>query len=800
MEKVFLFISLWFSMLTANAENIKTVKLNFNEQQFSFVTNEVGSTTVSSLDLIAGYASDTSLPGLPLVSINVGVPNGSCYAGVSESVTKKMLYSNIVIASNPIAYPTNYVGDFPEKVLPVYSQAMYPYNKVQYVGTSTIDGYTILRFLVCPFEYDIQGKKLYITDNITMNIKLCDSPKLVSSEPVDYGHNMRDVFFDQIVNSEDFEGTENSVQTCGLDLGFPLISNNQIVGKYLIVTTKSLAPYFKPLALWKTQKGFKSEIVTVEEITAQHQGMDIPLAIKTYLRDQYEKNNLRYVLLGGEDRNVPVRKCYCKVTYTKRDNYVEMYDTVTTVEPEMPTDLYYACFDNSFTWDANNNGIYGEEDDDVNFNPSIVVTRAPVYNSTDAQSFVNKILEYEKNPLKNEWCNSILMAGNKMSYKTNIPPCHSDAKCKGDSLYKTAIAPYWNGERKNFYDTWTDFVGGANYDLTPDKLQEQMEKGYAFFDMISHGTRNGFSCEGGTSYTTDYASTLQNPRYTIITTIACNTNGFDTFEKALSSPEKACLSEAFIRNPQSGVVAYFGCSRYGWDYPEPTKIGPSFDFEKEFYKKLFSDKNQKLYKFGDVVTAAKQAYVTFPDEVHKWLQYGLNPIGDPEMPIFTTTPKIFENVSIGYSSDGRNLVIDAGVDSCAICIMSIDDNGKSFYRTYKSAKKVTEPITMPLSICITKKNYIPFFTTRICFSPSQISECIVNSDANTATVSTQLPDNVASADVVIATAAGNGRVVYHVTKDESTICADLSKLPKGIKTVSLVVDGNLVDSRSIINK
>ena len=69
------------------------------------------------------------------------------------------------------------------------------------------------------------------------------------------------------------------------------------------------------------------------------------------------------------------------------------------------------------------------------------------------------------------------------------------------------------GSEKIFYDTWTDFVGGANYDLTPDKLQEQMEKGYAFFDMISHGTRNGFSCEGRTSYTTDYASTLQNPRY-----------------------------------------------------------------------------------------------------------------------------------------------------------------------------------------------------------------------------------------------------------------------------------------------
>ena len=67
------------------------------------------------------------------------------------------------------------------------------------------------------------------------------------------------------------------------------------------------------------------------------------------------------------------------------------------------------------------------------------------------------------------------------------------------------------------------------------------------------------------------------------------------------------------------------------------------------------------------------------------------------------------------------------------------------YRTYNNAS---------FHLYNEKKNYIPFFTTRICFVPSQISECIVNSDANTATVSTQLPDNVASADVVIATAAG----------------------------------------------
>ena len=116
-------------------------------------------------------------------------------------------------------------------------------------------------------------------------------------------------------------------------------------------------------------------------------------------------------------------------------------------------------------------------------------------------------------------------------------------------------------------------------------------------------------------------------------------NGFDTLRKHCS-PEKACLSEAFIRNPQSGVVAYFDVQDMD-GIIRANKDWTILDFEKEFYKKTLFRQNQKLYKFGDVVTAAKQAYVTFPDEVHKWLQYGLNPIGDPEMPIFTTTPKIF---------------------------------------------------------------------------------------------------------------------------------------------------------------
>ena len=760
-HRFFLMIALSLLITTMNAESVKKVRLTFDKQQFSFINDEAGALEISSNALNVNYGSDTSQPGLPVMAVNVGIPDGVEFNGVSEELTTQLLFDDVVVAATEKAVPTNYDGVLPKKVLPTYSEITYPNKNVQYVCTSNMNGYTILRFLVCPFRYDAQGKKLYIASNVTLNIKLSDTPSVLVSETSFKKQNMRDVVMNQIVNPEDF--VEEQVSTQGLVIGGDLSFYMPIRESYIIVTSEALAPYFKPLAQWKTQKGIRSKVATIEEITALHPEMDTPLAIKTYLRDEYENNNLKYVLLGGSDCIVPARKCYAQNSGTR--------------DSAMPVDLYYACFGKNFSWDADGNNVYGEINDSISMTPDIFVTRAAVRKAEEARAFVNKVLGYEKEP---KWNNNIMMCGAKL-YKNR------DAELEGEGLYKDCIAPYWNGERFRFYDTYTDAPNGADYDLTAENLQYELSRGYSFVEMISHGNRTLWQLEAGDAYEDKHADKLVNDKYTIITTTSCSTNMFD--EKYRS------LSEFFIRNPQSGVVAYLGCSRYGWVYN-------STQYEKAFYKNLFSSKFINK-KYGEIVAAAKSERINFcgGDNSDRWIQFGLNPLGDPEMPIYTETPKEFANVSVKFGTGNNSVTIDTGVDSCNVCFMTIKDEGKTAYSAYRYARNVTFQLPTPTSsVCITKQNYIPrviMFLKRA--ENSAITKCVVNS-SNMLTVSTQLPENIKDAKVIITSAMGETQTVCNVSTDTPTVSADLSRHAKGVQVVSLVIDGNYVDSKSITTK
>ena len=106
----------------------------------------------------------------------------------------------------------------------------------------------MVRFLICPFKYDVQNKKLYITSNITLNLTLNDSPMMASIEDESQTDTMKELFKSQIINPEDF--ADEGIATLGLDIGGELITAKPKI-EYIIVTSHTLAPYFKPLALWK---------------------------------------------------------------------------------------------------------------------------------------------------------------------------------------------------------------------------------------------------------------------------------------------------------------------------------------------------------------------------------------------------------------------------------------------------------------------------------------------------------------------------------------------------------------------
>ena len=315
-------------------------------------------------------------------------------------------------------------------------------------------------------------------------------------------------------------------------------------------------------------------------------------------------------------------------------------------------------------WDDNNNGIYGEIGDSINLIPDVFVTRLPSCCYSDANTMVNRILSYEKNPMGHCWNDTILMSGKRMGGYYYINGTYiSDTQYKSDSLYTTYIEPYWNGGKKSFYDTYTDFEGEANYDFNANNLQEQLSKGYRFVHVETHGMPTYWGTES-TAYTTNYAETLQNNGSTFLLTSACHTNAFDNIEP--------CLSEVFLRNKDSGIIAYAGSSRYSWFCPGQGYQGPSNKLNGEMLKILFS-KNQ--HNYGKIVAAAKNNFIsnsyTYMD-MYRWLLFSVNPLGDPEMQIYDTTPLSFSDITLSYKND--TLRINTNVEHCRICLMGEEGN------------------------------------------------------------------------------------------------------------------------------
>lgn len=681
-----------FFPLLAMAQETKTFTVRFADGDFVLGNDADGCVVINSGKRDAVFDDDTSKPGLPYVSFNLLVaPNQTC-SDISFTILEKVkVKSGVTVAPNPAIYPTDGSVVPSEEHAPVaYTDDVYPAKSVEYAGLHKMDGYRFLGFNVCPFIYDAENRDLYLIKSLTVNAPLeTESGPMKKTSSGRIGRNMSDIVQGLVENGDELETLYGNVSETGMKR---VITNATDNIEYLIVTNDELSEYFWNLYAWKMEKGVTTKIVTVESINENYEGETIQLKIKNCLRDYYENHGTKFAMLGGDDKVVPVMGCYGRV-YS---------NSGTVTDNNIPTDLFYACFDNNFEWNANGNDLYGESRDGLDLLPEIFISRVPVRTEADVWGYINKVLDYERGVTAKKWNNNILMSGAKL-FSIEGTPQKSDTQVLSENMYESYIQPYWNGERKRFYDTDTDFSGGTNYDFNQTNFQEQLSQGYSFVDVMTHGYYDDFALENEESYDSDDALNLNNPNPTVIITTACLTNGFD------NEYNEPCLSEAFIRNERSGVIAYLGCSRSGWGNVEYGKYGTSAIYERDFYQTLFEDVNMGSDSFAKIVAVSKMKEATHCrlEGSKKWIMFGLNPIGDPEMPIYTQKPKEFENVKFDF--DGDSVVIDAGIDGCRICLMS-PDIGETYYEVVKNVQKATfnNLTDGEIDICITRPGYIPW--------------------------------------------------------------------------------------------
>ena len=675
---VFMLLSLVIIVSAVGAANstVFTVEIDLNDVAISKIKSPDG----RAFDIINAGADYSLLrhPGEPLLpsrTIFLSVPPGAEFVSiVRKQIDRRTLPGDFSIYPAQRPVPTDGSTHQFIELDPAFEQSHYPFplETIELIDDdASIRGYRFFVFRYNPLQWTPSNGKVELTIRAEFEVT----------------YRINDFAENPFPESEIFHEIAHNIAINPSNV--PRISSKTTYEpgrpRYIIITSSALVDYFQPLADWKTQKGIPVEIVTVEWISSNFTGLDLQARIKECIFDYAITYGTEFVLLGGDNMVVPEYDCYCVVNGEDPPNDPSW---------DLPTDLYYCGLEGSPLTDWNTDG--DEEPcemsgDGVDIYPDIMLTRIGVRFPAGVQAFVDKTIRYEKNPPFSGFAHEFLVSGAKLWDPVDGV---SDAEAKSEGMISSFIEPYWDATITRIYDTT------PSVDLTAGLLKAYMDLGYGNFHIATHGGNTTWSMESGSSYnSTDALAQTNFSEQGIIATIACNTNAFDR-------DADPCLSEAFLRNPNGGATAYFGSSRYGWGASGGTAFhGTSFMFDDEFYRRLLSD---GVYRFGQLVAETKIAKagdaLTYGSM--RWLQFTINPMGDPELNIRTEDPTAISATHPTILNVGSMFTVTtepAGIPVC--CWMPNAD----YYETNLSPWTFTAPPTEGIIlVTATTQNCIPY--------------------------------------------------------------------------------------------
>ena len=631
-QRCLLYVSAFLYTLVANAD---THNLTFSLSDFE-IEQKDGVVSITPMKSAYSFGLDTSSPALPLYTQRITIDGKSLKGTFTYVVNRKeLIASNVYVSPNKECYATDMLPPVDTSVvLPDYGQQVYPEATAGFIyGTTLRDGKEISFLTVSPFEYDAANGNLYFISSISLS-------------------------FDKEVRMPSRQATTRT--------------NNKVV-KYLIVTSESFVDAFKPLRDWKTQKGMKAEIISTEAIDSIYgdEGADMQEKIKRCLKDYYDNYSLDWVLLGGDDSAVPVRKCYIassgKVTYR-------------TI---VASDAYYANFEGAFNWNADNDGYYGEVEDNVFLTPQIKVSRLPFRNESQIEAYTEKLINYEKALYTGSWMNRMLLSG-RVLYEY-LDSGISDAHDSTERLYKNYIqSSYPDLEKHYFYDTGNSFgytgtdsiLGVYNFARTFNIVEPH------YMHMNTHGSSHLWELDNDSLFASSHVLSLltNNNKPVIVTTEACNASDF------VDQPTPG-MCEAFLMKANGGALAFWGSSYKGFN-------NISDDFCGNFWENL----SKTYYRFADATIAAK-GFCMSQENIYnhyRTLMLSMNAMGDPELTVYTNeTTHPSKYIKMEFYPDSTFV---EGLQDDSLTVTSLGDNGTAFYKdAFRYAMGST---TVPVIACI----------------------------------------------------------------------------------------------------
>ena len=635
-----------------------TVTLNFEKDQFI-------------IDQLAGYdrirMKDGSLlsrlgePALPSLQIRVAIPSGNRATDVIiRPVDSQVMPGTYRVypGQRPARLDGSSPPPFTEPDPDIYSSNdLYPAQPAALAGQTDLAGQQMAVVTVSPMQVVPATGELVLHRELEI---------IVSSEPgysseeryAKFTQKHRDHYEplvrDMVINPQDvFLNPASASPSKALPSGD---------FDHVIITSSSYSSYFDDLVEWHNKRGLRDTVVTTTYIYGNYSGSDNQAKIRNFIIDARSTWGTMYFLMGGEDGTVP-------------------FEYRTYYGDSIPSDNYYADYDDDWTWE-------------------VYVGRISGSTSTQFSTAIDKIIDYEKNPPTSNYAKDVLLIGMDLTLASD-PPYYTATPA--EDLKETIDGYIPSGFNvTKVYDSH-----GTNHETATITA---LNAGQNLVNHADHSNSDvlglGYLNHGSWAlYNSDVDGLTNNGQPCNMVTMGCYGNDM-TYSDG--------IGEHFvIYNPDQAGVSYTGNTRSGWFYIGYTEY-LSCQLDRDWWRGLF---NYDQHVVGHTLAWAKHQFDEDSDpDVGPYCEWTLNLLGDPAMPLWTDDPASLTVTHPGSLPTGSSsflVHVESGGSDLVSAYVCLWKEGDVYLTgTTNSNGDVTftpsPGTTGTMYVTVTKHNYVPY--------------------------------------------------------------------------------------------
>ncbi len=340
---------------------------------------------------------------------------------------------------------------------------------------------------------------------------------------------------------------------------------------YLIIADDNYVGDMTDFIDWKTAQGLAVNIIPVSEVGSTY------TLIKNFIADEYTSNGIRYVLLVGDENDIPAYEGY-----------------------GFFSDYYYSTLEGS--------DDYAE----------IAIGRFCVGSSEHVGNMVNKSIVFESSPPGGDWLEKSLLVANYELAPDKYQYCKEEVRNADDTNSGSYNVLY-----PQFTTAYGASISNGGDEATNADVINYFNEGFRLVNYRGHGDTDiwwSWNVDREHFEISDVEA-IDNGQYTpVVFSIACLNNELDS--------NNLTIGEAFTQD-NDAAVAFLGAS-------SPSYTTPNHDYDKQLYAVIF---DEGINALGDASNEASVrviglwgSYGIANARMYLWL-------GDPSLQlIFSGTP------------------------------------------------------------------------------------------------------------------------------------------------------------------